>query len=150
MSRVAAEVAEFAHADIRQRGLALTMHLADDLPPVQGNSIDLQQVILNLILNGAQAMRDVVGGTREIGLETYVQEDNVVLAVKDHGCGFDETQTDQLFEPFFTTKTHGTGMGLAINRTIILAHGGRIWATSSEDGGATFFFCLPAVTESSV
>jgi len=150
LSRVAAEVAEFVRADVRQRDLTLTTDLADDLPPIQGNSIDLQQVILNLILNGAQAMRDVVGGSRELALETHVQDGYVVLAVQDHGCGFDEAQADQLFEPFFTTKVHGTGMGLAINRTIILAHGGRIWATSNKDGGATFHFCLPALKEARV
>ena len=74
-------------------------------------------------------------------------DDSLVLAVRDSGKGFDGEQADRLFEPFFTTKPQGTGMGLSINRTIIEAHGGRIWATANRNRGATFYFCLPAATE---
>ena len=89
-------------------------------------------------------------GPRELLVTTSAEDGFVELSVKDHGKGFDDGMADRLFEPFFTTKPQGIGMGLAINRTIIEAHGGRIWAASNEDRGATFHFRLPAMTEAVV
>ena len=147
LNQVALETIRFIGPEIRQRGLSLRTDLADNLPSFKGNSIELQQVILNLIINGAHAMRDVASGSHELLLWTSAQNGFVELAVQDHGVGFDEELADRFFEPFFTTKPDGTGMGLAINRTIIEGHGGRIWATSNTDRGATFYFRLPALTE---
>jgi signal transduction histidine kinase len=147
LNQVALDAIQFVEPDIRQRGLYLRTDLAEDLPPVNGNSIELQQVILNLIINGAQAMRDAPTGSRDLLLSTSASNDLVELAVQDRGVGFDDELADRLFDPFFTTKPDGTGMGLAINRTIIEAHGGRIWATSNDDRGATFHFRLPALNQ---
>jgi signal transduction histidine kinase len=146
LNQVALEALEFAGPEMRVRGLSLKSDLAGQLPPVEGNSIELQQVILNLIVNGAQAMAEIGDGPRELWLTTCTQDGFVELSVKDNGTGFDQKTMDRLFEPFFTTKPQGTGMGLAINRTIIEAHGGRIWATSNDELGATFHVRLPAVT----
>jgi signal transduction histidine kinase/ligand-binding sensor domain-containing protein len=147
LNQVALEAVQFVEPEIRQRGLSLRTELADDLPPINGNSIELQQVILNLIINGAQSMRDAPTGSRELLLSTSVQDYFLELAVQDRGVGVDEELADRLFEPFFTTRPDGFGMGLAINRTIIEAHGGRIWATSNDDRGATFHFSLPITEE---
>jgi signal transduction histidine kinase len=103
-----------------------------------------------LIINGAQSMRDAPVGSRDLLLRISVQNCFVELVIQDRGTGFDQELEDRLFEPFFTTKPDGTGMGLAINRTIIEAHSGRIWATLNDDGGATFHFRLPALTETVV
>ena len=115
------------------------------LPLVNGDSVALQQVILNLIVNGVQAMRGTSSEHREIILITSTLGDFVQLSVRDYGVGFDAKLADRLFDPFYTTKSMGTGMGLAICRTIIESHGGRIWATSNDDCGATFHMCLPTV-----
>ena len=147
LNQVALEAIQFVGPEIRERGLSLKTDFAHQLPPLRGNSIELQQVILNLIINGAQAMRDIGDGPRELLLTTSPENGFVELSVKDHGAGFDSDLAERMFEPFFTTKPQGTGMGLAINRTIIEAHGGRIWATSNEGLGATFHFRLPAMTE---
>ena len=133
------------NAEFRKRGLTLNTALADELPMVSADAIELQQVILNLIINAAHAMEEVVGDSNELLLTTSSVNGHVELAVKDVGIGLDEEEADRLFEPFFTTRTNGVGMGLAISRTIVEAHDGRIWATSNDDGGATFHFSLPAV-----
>jgi C4-dicarboxylate-specific signal transduction histidine kinase len=147
LNRVAHEAIQFIEPEIRKRGLTLKTDLAEDLPQVMGSSIEIQQVILNLIINGAQAMRDSDYEPRELLVRTALENGSVELAVEDGGIGFDEEVGGRLFEPFFTTKATGTGMGLAINRTIIEAHGGRIWAKSNSERGATFYFRLPALTE---
>ncbi len=93
-------------------------------------------------------MSDVDPGSRELKVTTLAGDDSVELTVEDRGVGLDEEQARRMFEPFFTTKPEGTGMGLAINRTIIEAHDGRIWATSNPGGGATFHVSLPISRES--
>jgi PAS domain S-box-containing protein len=150
INKVALEVVQFVNAEIRKRGLTLDTALADELPMVSADAIELQQVILNLIINAAHAMEEMVGDSNELLLTTSSVNGHVELAVKDAGIGLDEEEADRLFEPFFTTRTNGVGMGLAISRTIVEAHDGRIWATSNDDGGATFHFSLPAVTGANV
>ena len=117
---------------------------AADLPRIVGYRVQLQQVAMNLIVNGIEAMREV-DGTREILIKSQRAEDEQILvSVSDTGIGFPTQLAEQIFDPFFTTKTHGTGMGLRICRSIIEAHGGCLWAVSSPGHGATFYLKLPA------
>ena len=110
--------------------------------------IQLQQVILNLILNGIEAMRGVESGSQELIVWTRCDDPSTVtVVVQDSGIGIDAGKLEKVFDPFFTTKPDGLGMGLSINRTIIEAHGGRIWATQNPDGGAALSFNLPVYKE---
>jgi PAS domain S-box-containing protein len=118
--------------------------LADALPPVLGDRIQLQQVIINLIMNGMDAMASVADRPRELVIRSEQHEsDQVLVAVQDSGIGIDPMDTDRLFDAFFTTKPDGMGMGLPICRSIIEAHGGRLWASGNAGAGATFQFSLP-------
>jgi PAS domain S-box-containing protein len=118
--------------------------LANALPPVLGDRVQLQQVVLNLIMNAVDAMMSVADRPRELVIRSQQQgSDQVLIAVQDSGIGFDTTGTDRLFDAFFTTKPNGMGMGLPICRSIIEAHGGRLWASQNAGNGATFQFSLP-------
>jgi signal transduction histidine kinase len=120
------------------------MELAGALPPVLGDRVQLQQVIINLIMNGIDAMTSVSDRPRELVIRSEPHEqDQVLVAVQDSGIGVDPMDTDRLFDPFFTTKPGGMGMGLPICRSIIEAHGGRLWASRNVAAGATFQFSLP-------
>jgi signal transduction histidine kinase len=124
--------------------VALWADLAAALPPVQGDRIQLQQMIQNLVINGIEAMAAVTDRPREVRIRLQRHEaDTVLVAVQDTGIGLDPEQMARLFDAFFTTKPGGMGMGLAISRTIIEAHGGRLWATPNDGPGATFQFILP-------
>ena len=119
--------------------------LADGLPLIQGDRVQLQQVVLNLIVNAVQATGAVTDGTREVHITTSQTEPNeVCLGVQDTGPGLSPESLPRLFEPFYTTKPNGMGMGLSICRSIIEAHGGRLWATPCEPQGALFQFTVPA------
>jgi PAS domain S-box-containing protein len=127
--------------------IVLRTSLAGDLPPVFGDRIQLQQVLLNLLINAIEAMRDVADRGRELGI-TARRHDvgpaaGVLVAVQDTGVGFDRANVDQLFEALYTTKPDGLGMGLSISQSIVLSHGGRLWATLNAGYGATFQFVLP-------
>jgi signal transduction histidine kinase len=113
---------------------------------VRGDRVQLQQVILNLVLNAVEAMSAVEAGPRELLISTERTEANgVLVAVRDSGPGIDPEHVERVFEAFYTTKTSGVGMGLSICRSIIDAHGGRLWADSNEPRGAVFQFTLPGV-----
>jgi signal transduction histidine kinase len=115
--------------------------LAEGLPKVTADRVQLQQVLMNLMLNGIDAMRDTTG---ELRVESRLAENcQVLVSVTDAGVGLPTEKTDQIFNAFFTTKPHGTGLGLAITRSIIESHGGRVWATANSGRGATFYFTLP-------
>jgi signal transduction histidine kinase len=117
--------------------------LAADLPQVMGDRVQLQQVLMNLMMNSIDAMKDV-DGTRELTLESQRGADGqVLILVSDTGVGLPPQQADKIFNAFFTTKTHGTGMGLRISRSIVESHGGRLWAADNSPCGATFQFTLP-------
>ena len=106
--------------------------------------VELQQVLVNLILNGCDAMMNVDLQRRQMRIVTSVDEpNNILIAVQDSGTGLDKSVIERVFEPYYTTKREGLGMGLSVSKTIIAAHGGRIWAANNPEGGATFSFTLP-------
>jgi PAS domain S-box-containing protein len=129
--------------ELRRNRVRVRTELADDLPRVVCDQIQLQQVLLNLVINAIEAM-SAGSGPRELLITSRRDESgNVSVAVQDSGVGFDEQNAAQLFNAFFTTKSQGLGMGLSISRTTIEAYGGRLWATRNDAGGATFQFTLP-------
>ena len=143
LNDVARSALQLFQPEIRSRGLLIDAQLAPDLPKVNGSAIELEQVILNFLINAAQAMTSHTHCGQQLTLHTVHLDDAVELSVEDQGIGFGEGNMDRLFEPFYTTKPDGTGMGLAINRTIVHRHGGRIWATRNAVRGMTFHFSLP-------
>jgi PAS domain S-box-containing protein len=123
--------------------VSVRTELAAELPPIIGDRLQLQQVVMNLIVNSIEAMKDV-DGIREIVIQSQrVQNEEILVSVIDTGAGLPPGLAEQIFDPFFTTKPHGTGMGLRISRSIIESHGGRLWAAESEGRGATFHLNLP-------
>jgi len=116
------------------------------LPPIDGDRVQLQQVILNLIMNAVEVMSGVSDGTREMLISTGKSESGgVLVAVRDSGPGLAPATVERLFDAFYTTKPGGLGMGLSICRSIIEAHGGRLWASANLPRGASFQFALPAI-----
>ena len=128
--------------------IVVRMSLSDDLPPVRGDRIQLQQVLLNLLTNAIEALRGVADRRRDLVISTRRHDmgpdAGVVVSLEDSGVGFDRVNVNQLFEALYTTKPTGLGMGLSISRSIILDHGGRLWATPNASCGASFQFFLPA------
>jgi len=144
LNEAAKEVIAMSLSELQAYGVTLKDELADALPGITGDRIQLQQVILNLIRNAAEAMTSVAGRPRELLIKTVLDDkDQVCLTVRDSGVGFDPTTVDQLFESFYTTKNEGMGIGLAVSRSIIEAHEGRLVATNNDGPGATFSFFLP-------
>jgi PAS domain S-box-containing protein len=142
------EVIALARSEVQGNRIALQTQLSDELPLVLGDRIQLQQVILNLVMNGIEAMSAVTDRSRDLDIRSRRHEsDKVLVAVKDSGTGLETESLDHLFEAFFTTKLKGMGMGLAISRSIIEAHGGRLWASPNDGPGATFQFTLPACSK---
>ena len=138
------EVIVLVGSEVLRSKVELKTQLATDLPPVIGDRIQLQQVILNLILNGKEAMSGVQSHPRELQITSRkTNAGDIVIAVTDTGHGLDAKDVDRIFDPFFTTKSEGMGLGLSISKTIIEAHGGTLWATQNEDKGATIQFTLP-------
>jgi signal transduction histidine kinase len=114
------------------------------VPLILADRVQLQQVILNLVMNAIEAMSEVKDGPRQLLIRSGADESrHVVVAVRDSGPGLDAKSLERLFQPFYTTKPQGMGMGLAICRSIVEAHGGLLWATANDDRGATFQFTLP-------
>jgi len=137
-------VIELTYGEALKNRVSVRTQLADGLPLIQGDGVQLQQVVLNLILNAVQAMGAVADGTREVLITTSQTPNEVCLGVQDTGPGLSPESLPRLFEPFYTTKPQGMGMGLSICRSIIDAHGGRLWATTCEPQGALFQFTIPA------
>ncbi len=148
INAIVQEVVSLIHAEVLVRNVSMETTLDRSLAPVLGDKIHLQQVIINFILNASEAMADIDDGPRKIIISTDKTDKNMIkVGVHDNGIGFDEDNLDYLIEPFHTTKTGGMGMGLSINRTIINAHSGRMWAVNNPDRGATFYFTLPIHNE---
>src|SRR5689334_3172565 len=149
LNEVIVEVFALAQNQARHSHVDLKRQLNDDLPLVRGDRVQLQQVILNLIVNGLEAIAKSKHDARELLVSSNEDEDeNVIVAVRDSGEGVDPAKLESVFEAFFTTKPEGMGMGLAISRTIIEAHGGRLWASANSPRGAVFQFTLPPNAES--
>ena len=124
--------------------ISVRTNLAADLPQIVGDRVQLQQVAMNLIVNGIEATKNV-DGIREISIKSQRAEgEQIVVSFSDTGTGFPPQLAEEIFNPFFTTKPQGTGMGLRISRSIIESHGGRLWAVSTPGRGATFYLSLPA------
>ena len=139
------EVIALARSEAQGNRIALQTQLSDDVPLILGDRIQLQQVILNLIINAIEAMSGVGEGPRELQVSSGKDDSQgALVAVRDSGPGLDPKSLDRLFTAFFTTKPKGMGMGLDISRSIIEAHGGRLWATANQLRGATFRFTLPS------
>src|SRR5262249_48934209 len=134
---------------IAKSGIAVSTQLMDGLLPVQGDRVQLQQVVMNLILNAVEAMSSIEEGARELSIRTEQDHTGVRVAVRDSGPGIDPTYLERVFEAFYTTKSSGMGMGLSVCRSIIDAHGGRLWADANGRRGAVFQFTLPAAREGS-
>jgi two-component system sensor kinase FixL len=146
---IIADVLPLVRPGLRRHDISLHMSLAVDLPPVLGDRIQLQQILINLLVNATEAMREVPVERRRLVIrathETMDDHAWAVVMVEDAGVGLREPEAGKLFDPFYTTKPDGLGMGLSISRSIIEGHGGRLWATANPDHGATFHLALPGI-----
>jgi signal transduction histidine kinase len=138
------EVIALLDGDLRRNGASLRTEMPGNLFPVVVDRVLLQQVILNLMMNAVEAMRKVSDRVRVLRIRTEEQSSgNIVVLVQDSGVGLDPKHSSRMFEAFYTTKMEGIGMGLAISRSIVEAHGGRLWAVANDGPGSTFCFTLP-------
>jgi len=143
---VIGDVIPLLRNEVLSHHVALRMELSPGVPSVLADRVQLQQVVINLVMNGIEAMASVADRARELVISSRCHDgDQVVVSVRDAGVGIDPDTADQLFNAFFTTKPGGMGMGLSISRSIIEAHGGRFWATANADHGATFHVALPGM-----
>jgi PAS domain S-box-containing protein len=143
LNETIAEVVAFAQGEVRRTRVTLRTDLASDLPRIVGDRVQLQQVVLNLVLNGLEAMNAVADRPRELAIETTRENSkHIRVAVRDVGVGLDPESIHRLFDAFYTTKQSGMGMGLSISRSIIENHGGRLWAVPNDGPGATFLFTV--------
>ena len=150
VNKVVHNVLKLLHSDLVNQNVAVHVELALHLPAVNGDSVQLQQVLLNLVVNGCDAMADIEAVDRRLLVRTELADGkDVRVSVADQGYGIPSEKINRIFEPFFTTKMKGMGMGLAVCRTIISAHGGRLWATNNPNRGATFQFTLPTIGKGS-
>jgi C4-dicarboxylate-specific signal transduction histidine kinase len=143
INQVIQEVARLLRHELTRSRVSLRTDLAPDLPYVLGDRVQLQQVMLNLIMNGIDAMSMITDRPRELLIQSAKHSEGVLIQVQDSGAGIDPGQADRIFEPFFTDKPQGIGMGLSISRSIVESHGGRLWAVPGASG-ALFEFTLPA------
>ncbi len=144
MNEVIQELTGFLRGEALNHRLALRTDLAVDLPPVRGDRVQLQQVVLNLIMNAMEAMRSTPGPAKEIWLRSRREDPTGIrIVVEDFGVGLSPEITEKIFQPFFTTKEQGIGMGLSISHSIVESHAGRLWATAGASGGAVFQFTIP-------
>jgi C4-dicarboxylate-specific signal transduction histidine kinase len=141
------EMIVLLRSEATRYNIAVRMELAADLPRIMGDRVQLQQVLMNLIVNSIDAMKEV-DEARELAVKSQrTEKEEVLVSVSDTGVGLPPQQADQIFNAFFTTKPHGTGMGLRISRSIVESHGGRLWAADNSPRGASFCFTLPTKIE---
>jgi NO-binding membrane sensor protein with MHYT domain len=142
VNEVIREMIVLLHGEVTRCSVSVRTELAADLPPVMGDRVQLQQVMMNLILNGIEAMKDV-DGVRELAIKSQrAESEQLMVCVSDTGVGLPREQADQIFNAFFTTKRHGTGMGLSISRSIVESHNGRLWVADNSPRGARFHLLL--------
>jgi PAS domain S-box-containing protein len=147
VNEVIREMIVLLRSEAMRYNISAQTELAADLPQVMGDRVQLQQVMMNLIMNSIDAMKEV-DGTRELVIASQrAENEELLVSVSDSGVGLPPQQTDQIFNAFFSTKPHGTGMGLRISRSILESHGGRLWAAGNSPRGATFCFTLPTKAE---
>jgi signal transduction histidine kinase len=137
------EMIVLLRSEANRYSISIRIELADDLPKVMADRVQLQQVFMNLMLNGIDAMKETTRAG-ELTITSQIEHGQVQVSVSDNGVGLRPEQADKIFKAFFTTKDNGTGMGLSISRSIIESHGGHLWATGVPGSGATFQFTLPA------
>ena len=143
MNEAIQEVVALARDEVRRNRVKLRAELADGLLPVLGDRVQLQQVLLNLVMNGVEAMKTVEERPRDLVIRTQNDEaDQVRVTVQDSGVGLDPQSIERIFDAFYTTKEGGMGMGLPISRSIIQNHGGRLWAVANDGPGTTFQFTV--------
>jgi signal transduction histidine kinase len=145
VNEVAREMFVLLHREANRYSISMRTDFASELPKTMADRVQLQQVFMNLMLNGIEAMKET-GGVLTVKSQLG-QNGQVLISVSDTGVGLPAEKAGQIFNPFFTTKPLGSGMGLAISRSIIESHGGRLWATANDGRGATFHFNLPAASE---
>ena len=147
VNEVVQEMIVLLHREATKYSISFRTNLAADLPQIMADRVQLQQVLMNLMLNGIEAMKDV-DGERELAIKSeQTQNEHLLVSVSDTGVGLPPNQADQIFNAFFTTKPQGTGMGLRISRSIVESHGGRLWAAGNASRGASFYFTLPIQVE---
>ncbi len=147
VNEVIREMIVLLHGEATRYTISVRTELAADLPQVMGDRVQLQQVMMNLMMNSIDAMKDV-DGARELAIKSQrAENEQLLVSVSDTGVGLPPQQADQIFNAFFTTKLHGTGMGLRISRSIVESHGGRLWAADNSPRGARFQFTLPTKIE---
>jgi signal transduction histidine kinase len=148
LNEVTREVSTLSLSDLQRNRVVLRSELADDLPTVTGDRIQLQQVLLNLIRNATDAMVDVDDRPRQLLIKTEREDgDRVRLTVRDAGVGIPPASMGSLFDAFYTTKSGGMGIGLFVSRSIVEKHQGRLWAESNDGPGATFSFSIPCIPD---
>jgi C4-dicarboxylate-specific signal transduction histidine kinase len=143
---VVREMIVFLHSEATRYNISVGADLSTDLPQVTADRVQLQQVLMNLMTNGIEAMKNT-DGTRRLTVRSLAETEQVLLSVSDTGVGLPPRQADQIFDAFFTTKLDGTGMGLRISRSIVESHGGRLWAENNAPRGASFYFTLSSKVE---
>jgi signal transduction histidine kinase len=148
LNEMTREVLALSRSELQRNRVTLLEDLADDLPAVRGDRVQLQQVILNLLVNAVEAMEGIVDRARHLVIRTTAEDDERVrLTVQDAGVGLRPENVGRLFEAFYTTKSSGIGIGLSVSRTIIERHHGHMWATPNDGPGASFSFSLPCARE---
>jgi C4-dicarboxylate-specific signal transduction histidine kinase len=151
LNDAAREVIAISLAELRRSNSVLQTDFAEPLPAISGDRVQLQQVILNLLLNAADAMTGIDDRPRTLRVQTEIHgNESIKLLVRDSGVGLDPRGIDKLFEPFHTTKSHGLGIGLSISRSIIESHKGQLWAMANDGPGATFGFSIPCASADAV
>ena len=135
-------VVMMTEGELRKQRVALTVNYADDLPVITGDRVQLQQVVLNLMMNGIEAMTAVVDRPRELAISTTRDGEQVRVSVRDFGTGVPPEVMSRMFNSFYTTKSSGLGIGLSISRSIVEDHGGRLWAAANDGPGTTFQFTI--------
>ena len=147
INAVIREVLELTFSSLKASNVTIQTSLPAELPPILGDRVQLQQLIMNLIMNGADAMKSVTDRPRNLRIRSQLDEaGSILISIKDSGTGIDKEIHDRIFDPLFTTKPSGMGMGLSICRRIVEAHGGRLWASSAAPHGTDFHFTIPSTT----